>query len=215
MFERPLKLTHGENSKVYFTSDSHFGHAQTFIYEKRGYPSRLAHNEGLFEIINSLVRPEDILIHLGDFCLNTSQEEFEEYLSKIKCQNILYIWGNHNSRIRKAYEDTVEKQFGSRKLEVYPIIYRNVTFLGHYKEIIVNGQMIVLHHYPHQIFNQMQKNAYQTSGHSHNSNPSTQIGSKEGKILDVGWDGHNKPLDFDEIQAIMVSKQHKKRDSYH
>jgi calcineurin-like phosphoesterase family protein len=215
MFERPLKLTHSENSKVYFTSDSHFGHNHEFIYDKRGYLSRLAHNEGLFKIINSLVRPEDILIHLGDFCLNSSQEEFEEYLSKIKCQNILYIWGNHNSRIRKAYEDTVEKQFGSRKLEVYPITYRNVTFLGYYKEIIVNGQMIVLHHYPHQIFNQMQKFAYQLSGHSHNSNPSTQISSKEGKILDVGWDGHNKPLDFDEIQAIMASKQHKKRDSYH
>ena len=90
-----------------------------------------------------------------------------------------------------------------------------MTFLGYYKEIIVNGQMIVLHHYPHQIFNQMQKFAYQLSGHSHNSNPSTQISSKEGKILDVGWDGHNKPLDFDEIQAIMASKQHKKRDSYH
>jgi len=169
----------------------------------------------LFDTINKLVRSEDILINLGDFCLNTSSSEFEQYLSRIQCQNILYIWGNHNSRIRNVYEATLEKQLGRRDLEIYPLTYRNITFLGYYKELIVNGQMIVLSHYPFQIWNQQQNNAWCLSGHSHYSNPQTQVSCKEGKILDLGWEGHHKPLSFDEVQSIMKDKSHKRGDDHH
>jgi len=215
MFERPLILKHNEQQRVLFTSDSHFGHNKSFIYEKRGYTSVTQHNDVLFSTINELVRPQDILIHLGDFCLNTTSSEFEEYLSRIQCQNILYIWGNHNSRIRNVYDDTIEKQSGRRDLEIYPLTHRNITFLGYYKELIVNGQMIVLSHYPFQIWNQQQKNAWCLSGHSHYSNPSTQIDCTQGKILDLGWEGHHKPLSFDEVQSIMNNKSHKKVDNHH
>jgi len=215
MFERPLILKHNEQQRVLFTSDSHFGHNKSFIYEKRGYTSVTQHNDVLFDTINELVRPQDILIHLGDFCLNTTSSEFEEYLSRIQCQNILYIWGNHNSRIRNVYEDTIEKQSGRRDLEIYPITYRNITFLGYYKELIVNGQMIVLSHYPFQIWNQQQKGAWCLSGHSHYTNPNTRIDYKQGRILDLGWEGHHKPLSFDEVQSIMNGKLHKKVDDHH
>jgi calcineurin-like phosphoesterase family protein len=214
MFERPLKLTHNDNHKVFFTSDSHFRHNQKFIFESRGYKNRYEHDDALIVKINEIVRPQDTLIHLGDFCLNITPPEFNEILARIYCQNILYIWGNHNSCIRRSYEDAVATQYGT-DIEVYPYTIGKLTYLGYYKELSVNGHMIVIHHYPHQIFNQMQKGSWQLSGHSHYSNPTTQLDNKVNKILDVGWDGHGKPLSFSEIQKIMMNKNHTSKDKHH
>jgi len=214
MFERPLKLTHNDSHRVYFTSDSHFNHNQKFIYESRGYKNRYEHNDALITKINEVVRPQDTLFHMGDFCLNITPPEFESILSRINCNNIAYIWGNHNSCIRRYYEDAVTTEYG-KDIEVYPYAVGKLTYLGYYKELIVNGHMIVIHHYPHQIFNQMQKGAWQLSGHSHYSNPTTQLDHLDNKILDVGWDGHGKPLSFPEIQKIMMNKNHIKQDKHH
>jgi calcineurin-like phosphoesterase family protein len=214
MFERPLKLIHNDNHRVYFTSDTHFRHNQSFIYESRGYKDRYEHDDALIAKINEVVRPEDTLFHLGDFCLNITPPEFEQILARINCQNIAYIWGNHNSCIRRVYEDAVATEYG-KDMEVYPYAVGKITYLGYYGELIVNGQMIVIHHYPHQIWNQMQKGAWQLSGHSHYTNPTTQLDSTDNKILDVGWDGHGKPLSFPEIQKIMMNKNHVKQDKHH
>jgi calcineurin-like phosphoesterase family protein len=215
MFERPLKLRHSDEHRVWFTSDTHFNHDKEFIYKSRGYSNRYEHNDALINKINELVRVEDTLIHLGDFCLNITMPEFEEILGRINCQNILYIWGNHNSCIRRMYEETLVGEYQRNDIEVYPYKIGKLTFLGDYKEIIVNGHLIVLHHYPHQIWNQMQKSAWQLSGHSHYSNPTTQLDNTNNKILDVGWDGHGKPLSFPEIQKIMMNKLRVKQDNHH
>ena len=214
MFERPLKLTHNDSHKVFFTSDTHFRHNQSFIFEARGYKDRYEHDDALIAKINEVVRPEDTLIHLGDFCLNITPPEFEQILARINCNNIAYIWGNHNSCIRRFYEDAVTTQYGI-DMEVYPYAIGKLTYLGYYKELIVNGHMIVIHHFPHQIWNQMQKGAWQLSGHSHYTNPTTQVEYPDNKILDVGWDGHDKPLSFPEIQKIMMNKNHVKQDKHH
>ena len=80
MFERPLKLTHNDSHKVFFTSDTHFNDAKNFIFEARGYKSVAEHNAALIAKISEVVRPEDTLIHLGDSCLNITPPEFEEIL---------------------------------------------------------------------------------------------------------------------------------------
>jgi calcineurin-like phosphoesterase family protein len=212
MFERPLKINHSDNHRVFFTSDTHFNHDKEFIYGSRGYSNRYEHNDALITKINEVVRPQDTLFHLGDFCLNITPPEI---LRRINCNNIAYIWGNHNSCIRRIYEETLAGEFQRNDIEVYPYAVGKITYLGYYKELIVNGQMIVIHHYPHQIWNQMQKGAWQLSGHSHYTNPTTQLDHPDNKILDVGWDGHGKPLSFPEIQKIMMNKQHVKQDKHH
>ena len=89
MFERPLKLTHNDSHKVFFTSDTHFNHDQKFIYETRGYKDRYEHNDALIAKINEVVRPQDTLIHLGDFCLNITPTEFDVNYRRVILINFL------------------------------------------------------------------------------------------------------------------------------
>ena len=116
---------------------------------------------------------------------------------------------------KRIFIEADKDKYIGKDIEVYPYAVGKITYLGYYGEVIVNGQMIVIHHYPHQIFNQMQKGAWQLSGHSHYTNPTTQLDSTDNKILDVGWDGHGKPLSFPEIQKIMMNKNHVKQDKHH
>jgi calcineurin-like phosphoesterase family protein len=222
MFERPLKLRHDpERSEVFFTSDTHFNHNKEFIYKNRGYNSVQEHNTGVINIINNCVKPDDVLIHLGDFCLNITMFEYEDILRKINCKNIYYIWGNHNSCIRRSYDLSLQRIYTLPRgqdipaLQVYPHKDGKITYLGDYKELIVNGQMIIISHYPIQIYNQMQRGAWHLSGHSHYNNPTTRAESTENKVLDVGWDGHNKPLSFWGVMEIMKTKNHVKLDKTH
>ena len=206
MFERPLKLTHNDSHKVFFTSDTHFRHNQSFIFETRGYKNRYEHDDALIAKINEVVRTEDTLIHLGDFCLNITLPEFNEILARINCQNVAYIWGNHNSCIRRYYEDAVATEY-DKDIEVYPYAVGKLTYLGYYKELIVNGHMIVIHHYPIYSWNSMRKGSWCLHGHEHCAVIDHLPDGDGGKILDVGWDYYKSPVSFNEIQKIMHKKQ--------
>lgn len=198
-----LNLRDKEEQKVYVSSDFHLGHQRDFVWKARGYNSVAEHDDGLTNKVNEIVRPNDILLFLGDFCLNTTMEQFDAYLDKFNCQNIMMLWGNHNN----PHEKNVYRKIVGSDKEEYPVKYKNVTFLGHYAEVILNGQYIVLFHYPISVWNEMRNGAWCLCGHSHNSFPQTQVNNLYGKILDVGWDGHGKPWSIPEIATIMDGKR--------
>lgn len=223
---RRLKFTESEESKVFITSDTHLNHDPKWkvpLWESRGFKSSKEHTDFVIDTINTMVRPDDKLIHLGDFCLNTNESQFEELLSRIRCQNIYLLWGNHNNPAWKVYRREVLKALngitqgyesasldgynGIEDLEVYPFRYRNLVFVGNYLETIINGQLYVMEHYPIHVFNEMEHGVFHLCGHSHyglNFSQATNLGNK---ILDVGWDGLNKPYTPQDIEAIMAKKQ--------
>ena len=213
-----LNLKESDTQKIFVTSDTHFGHNKEFVWKARGYASVQEHDEALIGIINSIVKSNDILFHLGDFCLNTSIERFEWIISQIQCQNIYLLHGNHNNPHEKqVYRKLVKEILGgwySEESEVYPLRYKNIIYVGPLKEMILNGQYVVLMHYPLTIWNEMKHGAWMLCGHSHYSFPSTQATSLESKILDVGWDGHGKPWIMKEIADVMATKQIVKVDHH-
>lgn len=212
-----LNLKDSATQKVYVTSDTHFGHQRDFVWKSRGHESYEDHDKNLIDTINSLVRPNDILLHLGDFCLNTPIEKYNDILTNINCQNIYTLWGNHNNpHEKRVYIPGQPKQM-VRNIPVmtYPYEYRNVVFLPHYVELVWNGQFIVMEHYPLLVWNEMMHGAWMLCGHSHYGCPQTVASNPNGKILDVGWDGHKKPLTFEEVSAIMSTKQFVVIDDHH
>ena len=206
-------ITQTENKKVYFVSDTHLGHQQEFIWGSRGYTSPEHHTNSVIDGINARVRSTDILCMLGDFSLNTTIDDFNDYISRITCQNVCMLWGNHNNphekRVYKPLADALLDKsviLNTEHYQVYPVFYKNVKYLGHYHEVAIDGQIIIMFHYPISVWNFMGGGAWCLCGHSHyNFEPSTAT-NYNAKILDVWWDGFKKPLSFDEVSNIMAKK---------
>lgn len=60
-------------SKIYVTSDLHFGHDREFIWKVRGYDSIDSMNIDLVSKWNSIVTNEDDIYVLGDLMLGLPQ----------------------------------------------------------------------------------------------------------------------------------------------
>lgn len=208
-----LKVNSTAESKVWFSSDFHLGHNKPFVWETRGHKSSDEHTSYVIDTVNKLVMPNDKLFYLGDLCLNTNEIKFEEYISSINCQNIYMLWGNHNNPVQAVYNREVLKKYGE-PLKVYPFRYKNLIFLGDYQEALIDGKIVIMMHYPINVWNFMKEGAYMLCGHSHYSFPVTQAESVEGTILDVGWDGNLAPYCMSEIVRIMSKKQIKKVDHH-
>lgn len=224
-----LKIKQTDAQTVYFTSDTHYNHNPKWnipLWESRGHKNVSEMNEYIIEQINATVKPNDILFHLGDITLNCADEQFVEFIDKIKCQNIYLLWGNHNNPCQKIYETEIRKWLYSTETnnitnantgttynisdvtpEIYPFRYKNLIFAGNYLEVIVDGKYCILSHYPISSWNHS-NGSYMLHGHCHGSFKQSLPTEKEfGKILDVGWDVFSKPITFKEVDAVMNLKK--------
>lgn len=209
-----MRIKSYNDVKCWVVSDLHLGHKKEFIWGKRGYSSVEEHDRGIIAKINKLVGPDDVLFSLGDFCLNTSAEQFDSYLSQITCQNIKLIWGNHPNPIYKMYRQMLAAEYQRDDIEVYPYRYRNVEMIGYHYECTIKGKYVVMNHFPIAVWENMKEGSYMLCGHSHYSYPSTRVECIDGLTLDCGWDGHATPLSFDDIIRIMKFKNIRKVDHH-
>ena len=91
-----------DGSKVYFTSDTHFNHANIIGFCNRPFKSVEEMNEKLIENWNNVVGADDIVFHLGDFCLGGSAE-WTKVLDRLNGK-IYLIQGNHDMKnLRLGY----------------------------------------------------------------------------------------------------------------
>lgn len=211
---KTLHFKQSDDRKVYLTSDFHLNHSPKWpipIWKDRGCNSVTEMNDVIIKSINDCVRSTDILFFLGDFVLNCSESQFEEFLPRINCQNIYMIFGNHNSCVWPIYQQQIKKWLHSNDegyttpesgtphiddidIEIYPFRYRNIIFIGNYAEVVVDGRSFILSHYPIHSWNYMKNGSIHLFGHQHcKNNP---IG---GKRMDVGWDRNKRPYSTDEI----------------
>ena len=87
-----------ENSnKLFFTSDTHFGHYKICRYCNRPFESRSDMDKSLIDNWNSVVPEDGIVVHCGDFTL-IHKEDMDKYQKLFKKLNgtILLCRGNHD-----------------------------------------------------------------------------------------------------------------------
>ena len=91
-------------SKIWFTSDWHFGHDKPFLYEPRGFLSIAEANEVIMNRHNELVSNDDEVYVLGDLMLGDNNENIE-YIKRMNGKLHIII-GNHDTseRIKKYKE---------------------------------------------------------------------------------------------------------------
>ena len=145
---------------VWFTSDTHFGHANIIRYSERPFGSVREMDESLTDRWNTLVRPDDTVWHLGDFAFRNAVSA-ERYLARLAGRKHL-IWGNHDDAATRALPGWESSQ--------------------PYAEITVDGTRLVLFHYAMRVWNRGQYGAVHLYGHSHNSLPG------DDQCCDVGVD---------------------------
>jgi calcineurin-like phosphoesterase family protein len=214
------------NQKVFFSSDFHAFHNPSWdipICKMRGYDSWQEMNEDIIKKVNSRIGSRDSLIYLGDFALNSTPEQVEEFLGRIECQNIYLLFGNHESSISRIYKKAVKQYMENLNLEepkrgwgieIYPLRYKNVIFCGSYLEIFVQKRKVVCSHFPFMVWNQSHHEAFSLNGHSHYTNIQRLVNYPIGKALDVGWDGKKDVYSWNEILKIMNNKITQKLDHH-
>ncbi len=196
-----------KDQNIWFTSDSHFGHLLPAVWSKRGFSSVEEHDRILIERWNSVVRPEDMVIFLGDFSLNSSVDKTKEIFNRLN-GHIFLLWGNHDSYTSKIYKEELLNQFGRIDIEVYPVTWNNkVTFVGEELNLIVDKKMICCSHFPKRVWDKMGHGAISLSGHSHSSDKESNPDYPYHKRLDVGIENFGRPISFKEVMDIMNKKQ--------
>lgn len=191
---KPLVLDSSKQG-IWFTSDTHFGHTNIIRFCNRPFNSVKEMDETIINNWNSVVKPNDIVFHLGDFAF-ASNARWKQLIQALN-GHIYLIVGNHDE-IRYPGHQTFD-------------LFEGVT-----SQLIVkiDGQAIYLNHYPFLCYGgAWHKDAvWQLYGHVH-SGPHC-----EGKDMsrlsvtfpyqyDVGVDNNNYiPVSWEQVKET-INKQ--------
>lgn len=130
---------------IYFTSDTHFGDPRVLRIDRRPFANMADHDAALISNWNSRVSPEDEVWHLGDFAVRRA-DFAEQLLSRLSGKKHLVIGNNDPAETTSAI---------------------GWSSIQHYAELMIEGQRLVLCHYPFRTWNQMGKRSINLHGHSH------------------------------------------------
>ena len=182
-------------TKVFFTSDTHFGHSNIIKYCQRPFNSAEHMDEVLISNWNEVVSPQDIVFHLGDFCFG-SDKEWIKILQRLNGTKYL-ILGNHDLK-KIANSSQIQDYFADINMQM---------------RVVVDKQKMLLNHYPFLCFEGGYQNVWQLFGHVHSSKHSTGL-DKERLVhlfptqYDVGVDNNNyRPLSFAQVSQIITEQQ--------
>jgi len=196
-----MKLTLNKGQKLWFTSDTHYNHANicsaTTQWKDpvtcREFKSLEHMNATLVGNINEFVGQDDILFHLGDWSFG-GFEQIELFRNQIVCKNIHIITGNHDHHIENDREGC-QSLFSS----VNKYLNLNVKWSnGHAGN---DEQRFALMHFPIASWDNMARGAIHLHGHVHFP-PAIRIGA--GKMMDVGCDGNALyPIEMRTVLSLM------------
>lgn len=95
---------------TWFTSDSHFGHKNVLEYEKDARPFSTIEemHEVMIDRWNSVIKSNDMVYHLGDFCFGKRWIAIAERLNGRK----KLVMGNHDTYPSSEYLKYFDKLYG-------------------------------------------------------------------------------------------------------
>ena len=167
-------------SNIWFTSDTHFGHANIIKFCNRPFDNVQEMNEKLIANWNKCIKPSDEIYVIGDF---SYEKDPTKTASRLMGRKYL-IRGNHDffkqSKLMHPYFEWVKD----------------------YHSFKVNKQKFVLFHYPIRNWHHCYKGSIHLFGHSHGGTPDF------GRSTDIGvdcWD--YKPVHIDTVLEYMKDKE--------
>lgn len=198
IFKKP-RFQYREDEPIWFTSDTHFNHANIIKFCNRPFKDIKEHDEVLIENWNNRVGKDDLVFHLGDFCFGGSYE-WNKYLDALNGKIILII-GNHDRKnLRQGYITKFE-------------------FVTPQMQITIGKQSIYLNHMPFLCYAGSWRNVWQLFGHVHSGPNSNKDGIDIPRLeylyplqYDVGVDNNDfVPISYQEIKAKIDSQIEKSK----
>lgn len=169
------------SSNIWFTSDTHFGHARIIQYSNRPFQNHEEMDEAMITRFNEVIKPGDILYHLGDVAW--SNYDLSKFFGRLNSRSVHLILGNHD----KANRFKGIKQ---------------IVWMGDLKSVNIGTtdrtDNIQLCHYSMRTWNYKSHGSMHLYGHSHGNLPGVD------RSMDVGVDTHNfYPYEWSEIKERM------------
>lgn len=139
----------------YYIADCHFGHANVLRFDNRPFRNAEEMERVMIDNWNSVVRPDDTVYILGDFCWGKTNEWLR--IVKLLKGNKVLIQGNHDL---KQYPTQLRNEFADIK------DYKEIVDNGHSSE----GRKVILSHYPMPFYKHANNHKYfMLHGHVHNT----------------------------------------------
>lgn len=176
---------------IWFTADTHFGHANVIAYCERPYQTASEMDEALIANWNQAVRPDDTVYHLGDFTLG-GKKQAETYFPLLNGRVSIIPGGHDKQWVSKG--EYLSKS-GHPVVILPPLQTIKVSLSGMDKP-----QILVLCHYAMRVWDRSHYGSWQLYGHSHGNLPPLP------NSLDVGVDN----WDYAPISLAQVSREMKK-----
>lgn len=167
---------------VWFTSDTHFGHAAIIRLAQRPFDSVEAMDEALISRWNATVAPEDTVWHLGDFC-HRGAKHIDDYRARLN-GTIHLIVGNHDA--------VADGQLAH--------LFASIQYIA---VIEADGQTLALCHYPMREWPRAWSGGWHLHGHVHGIYDD----DPHGLSLDVGADSHGfRPINVARIGQLLAGR---------
>lgn len=120
-----MDTINGTRARVFFIADHHFGDEDIRLYEERPFESTEEMDLEMVRRWNSVVRQEDLVWHLGDFCA-AGPERCRQLLGLLNGRKRL-VMGNHDRHL----SPTQWREAGFEECYDLPVIYKGFFLLSH------------------------------------------------------------------------------------
>lgn len=150
-------------------------------------------NVVMIERWNMLIKPDDLVYHLGDFCMGRKMNDAEQFFSKLNGK-VNIVAGNHDAwMVANAFFPNTKNSYVQKIEQQYTLSLYN--------------EKIVLSHYPMRSWDASHYGSWHLYGHVHGAY------SDYGLSMDVGVDTNNfNPYSFEQIKEIMKIKKKEQKD---
>ena len=177
---------------IWFTSDTHFGHKNIIQYCSRPWDNVEKMNEDIINNWNAIVKPNDIVFHLGDVQLGGGNQLMDNIFPRLN-GHIILILGNHDNRNLKR-----------RHIDLIDDCFEQLT-------VNIDGIRCILTHCPVMVPRAIDDNIWNLHGHLHTKNGIVLEDCPvklESYHYDVGVDNNNyRPISFNEIKNKILNSK--------
>jgi calcineurin-like phosphoesterase family protein len=171
-----MLIPHNDAMTTHFTADTHFGHESIIAMSARPFSNVEEMNEAMIANWNAVVATGDNVWHVGDFAHRCDLKRKRSIFSRLNGSKHL-VPGNHDDN------DTLSLGWAS---------------IGQIRQIVVDGQRLVLCHYGMRTWPGSRRGALHLYGHSHGTLPGNS------QSLDVGVDCWSfRPVTLADIKEVL------------